>query len=81
MTDFYKKASEITAGSTASRNKGFFIKAGLTASVVTAHVYGSLPGTTADLEVAVPADESMIVPIEIQAYHTGTNSPKVYKLN
>lgn len=81
MPDFYTHTTEVAAGSALGTNKGILIKAGTTKTVVTAHAYsGDSAGATADMEIAVNADESMVVPVEIHTYHSGTNSPKVYRL-
>ena len=80
MPDFYTHITEVAVGATLGTNKGILIKAGTTKTVVTAHAYNGDAGATADMEIAVAADESMVVPVEIHTYHTGTNSPKVYRL-
>ena len=81
MPDFYTHTTEVAEGSALGTNKGILIKAGTTKTVVTAHAYsGDGAGATADMEIAVAADESMVVPVEVHTYHTGSNSPKVYRL-
>ena len=79
MPDFYTHTTEVAEGSALGTNKGILIKAGTTKTVVTAHAYDG-SGATADMEIAVNADESMVVPVEVHTYHTGSNSPKVYRL-
>ena len=81
MPDFYTHSTLTAAGAALGTNKGILIKAGTIKTVVTAHVYsGDGAGATADMEIAVNADESMVVPVELHTYHSGTNSPKVYRL-
>jgi len=80
MPDFYTHTTEVAEGSALGTNKGILIKAGTNKTVVTAHAYSGDAGATADMEIAVAADESMVVPVEIHTYHNGTNSPKVYRL-
>jgi|TARA_R110000824_G_scaffold112071_2_gene260993 hypothetical protein len=81
MPDFYTHTTEVAVGSALGTNKGILIKAGTVKTVVTAHAYsGDSAGATADMEIAVNADESMVVPVEVHTYHAGTNSPKVYRL-
>jgi len=80
MPDFYTHITEVAVGATLGTNKGILIKAGDAETVVTTHAYNGDAGATADMEIAVAADESMVVPVEIHTYHTGTNAPKVYRL-
>jgi hypothetical protein len=81
MPDFYTHTTEVAVGSALGTNKGILIKAGTVKTVVTAHAYsGDSAGATADMEIAVNADESMVVPVEVHTYHAGTNGPKVYRL-
>lgn len=86
----YSKVTELTAGvGITGGYKAVMVKAGSSATVATFFVYpadyqfGYTDGTgkTAEMQVAVPANTTDIVPIRIAEYNAGTNSPKVYGLN
>jgi len=84
MPDFYTHSSILATGDALGTNKGILIKAGTTKTVVTTHSYtGFGAGATGDMEIAVNADESLVVPVEVHTYHDATNThlgTKVYRL-
>lgn len=91
MTEFYRKAHLTSTGGVMGPNKGVIFNSGPGGATAFFHTvessnYGSsgagAAGLTTDLQINLPANETMIVPVQIYNYHQNSSeNSKIYKLN